>query len=124
MHNINSERYTGWMSGHVLSQRAYDSLRGDLPDCEFFPFVWGRDRLWGLLTSKLVDCLDEKRSQMSRFGDGRVWDIQQYAFQSPPPSGAHFFRVPQLPHGELLATEGVKRLFEAYRIGGMDFKLL
>lgn len=108
----------------VVSQRGYDSLNGDLLECEFYPFLWGQNRVWALTTTKLVDCLDETRSQVSRFADGRVWDIQNYVFKSMPPANVYFFHVPQLPSGELLATERAKKLFDAYELTGMTFKPL
>jgi len=41
-----------------------------------------------------------------------------------PPADACFFHVHQLPTGELLATERVKKLFDAYGLTGMKFKAL
>jgi hypothetical protein len=45
--------------------------------------------------TSVIDCLDEERSEIIRFSDGRIMHIAQYHFFHEPLQNAVIFRIPQ-----------------------------
>ena len=109
----------------ILSEKAHSILSSKLnDDYKFVPFSHKNETRWGLYVKRLHDCLDEQKSQVSRLSSGKIWDIQGYVFSGPGPSGPAFFRVPQFPTGELLATQEMKDWIEGSGLTGMKFRPL
>ena len=78
-----------WRAREVLA----DVLAGDaevLPlDCDD-----GED-LWLVNPWRTVDALDVDRSQVRRFSDGGIMNIDRYVFQEESVAGLRCFRIPQ-----------------------------
>lgn len=114
---------SGMVGLPLFSAHAYDATRGVLEKCgQFLPFRCGRETLWGFNVTKIVDCLDEEKSTVTRFRTGRVMDISRYTFKPMIADlGVCVFGIPQLGGSRYYATEGMKRFFEDEGITGMSF---
>lgn len=94
----------------VLRARALDVL-GDLLQgrCELLPLhVEGDADLHMVNVTRLSDALDEERSELDLFGDGRVMDIDRHAFRPERLAGETIFRVAQAPDLWDYVTDAVR----------------
>jgi uncharacterized protein DUF1629 len=69
--------------GHMplFSQRAVDALGEMLrPNGQLLPLDYGSGAYYAYNVTKLLDALDEERSEIVRFPTGRIMDIKRYAF--------------------------------------------
>lgn len=72
----------------------------------------------------IVDCLDEAKSDVARFSDGRVMAVDRYhlldsVIELPP-----IFKIPQTRRNTTYVNEAFVRVVEKHRLTGFDFKLL
>jgi len=69
----------------------------------------------------VVDALDPGTSSLRRLADGRVMDIERYAFRPAAVREAALFKVPQAPF-DVLATEAVREQLLAAGCTGVHFE--
>ena len=71
-----------------------------------------------------IDCLDEDASELTRRFDGRVYDIDRYAFKRDCVSGKHIFKLPRKSGGELIVDDDFRRVVEENGLKGLRFQEL
>jgi hypothetical protein len=76
-----------------------------------------------LNVTRVVDCLDEARSRVTRFTSGKVMRIESFAFTNAVPHERGLFRIPQL-RSDTFVTERFRSLVETARLTGLLFKPL
>lgn len=107
----------------VLGPRAREAL-GDLLDGrgEWLPVEVGGSEGWHLFNvTRLSDGLDEERSELSRFGDGRLRRVEVFEFDPAVLSDETVFKLAQKPRWYEFATDTLRdRVGEAELTG---FKL-
>lgn len=108
-----------WLGGHVLVLRdeAIEAVGEILrPHGELLPLVCDEARL-ALFSAPVVQgVLDEARSDMVRFGSGRIMALRTPAFRRSALGGRGAFRLAEMPRGDLYLTGHV---VEAIRSTGM-----
>jgi hypothetical protein len=73
--------------------------------------------------TKIVDALDEAKSKINRFADGRIMSIDEYAFSSSQIGENEIFHLKGTRQGPF-CTESFKQKIEAQKLTGLDFILL
>lgn len=108
-----------WLGGHVLVLRdeAIEAVGEILrPHGELLPLLCDEARL-ALFSAPVVQgVLDEARSDMVRFGSGRIMALRAPAFRGSALGGRGAFRLAEMPRGDLYLTDHV---VEAIRSTGM-----
>ncbi|RAZ86993.1 hypothetical protein DPM33_27005 [Mesorhizobium hawassense] len=84
-----------WLSEHapLLRQPAVEALAAALrPHGELVPLRG--EKVWLLNVTRVIDALDEARSQIVRFEDGDMLAIERYAFDAGKIGSAEVFKLP------------------------------
>ncbi len=68
--------------------------------------------------TRLVDALDERRSAIERFDDGRVLGIDHCALYADQLAGESIFKLPQKPAVYEYVTDEFRRRVEQARLSG------
>lgn len=116
-----------WLGGHVLvlHERAAGLLAPLLDRYgELLPLSCPNADLWLFNVLTVVDALDEENSEIVRFDDGGILDVQRYAFRADPAQGLALFKVPQLLRGPLFVGDEFVDAIEAAGLTGPEFALL
>lgn len=102
----------------VFSERAVNSLR-DLLEAngEILPLTSADGSYSAYNVTTVVDALDEVRSKVTRFRDGRVMEILEYAFLPQRLGGLTIFKVPQILSNVFVTDVFVSRVREAGLVG-------
>lgn len=72
----------------------------------------------------VIDCLDESRSDITRFKSGRVLLINKYVFDEGRLRGVYLFKIPQLLRTEVYATDLFRSFIDEHGFTGLEFKQL
>ncbi|MPZ41568.1 MAG: hypothetical protein GEU95_26690 [Rhizobiales bacterium] len=97
-----------WLGGHVLvlRERAVTMLAPLLDRYgELLPLACPDADLWLFNVLTVVDALDEKNSELIRFDDGDILNVERYEFRPDLVAGVAVFKVPQLLRGPLFVGD-------------------
>jgi hypothetical protein len=73
---------------------------------------------------QVLDVLDEDRSEIDRFDDGRIMGIDTYVFNGDGISPRAAFKIPQQPRGAIFYTDAVVEELNALSLAGLDWSLV
>ncbi len=109
----------------VFNRKAVDALADLLePNGELLPIKCGGEEYFLFNTTRLVDALDEDRSDLERFDDGRIWCIDRHSFVKDRVVGETVFKLRQRPIGRVYVTDPfVQRVLET-GLRGFSFPLV
>ena len=109
----------------VFTQKAVTALADLLEgQVELLPIICEAGDYQLANVIRVVDALDEANSDVQRFEDGRVMDVERYAFHPEKLKGLTIFKLPQFRRGRVYVTERfVDRVREA-GLKGFRFELL
>jgi hypothetical protein len=117
-----------WHGSNVMvlnenARRIVEPVLGD--DVEYLPaYDTDGKNLFLVHPWRLVDALDEERSDVRRFeSSGRIMDVRKWIFRAEALGGVRSFRVPQQPH-RMLVTDEVVSAIAASGLRGTRFRLV
>jgi hypothetical protein len=113
-----------WLGGHVLVLRERAASRlAPLLDLygELLPLACPEADLWLFNVLTVVDALDEENSELIRFDNGDILDVQRYAFRPNLTAGLAVFKVPQLLRGPLFVGDEFVGAVNAAGLRGPEF---
>ena len=116
-----------WLGGHVLvlRERAAGLLAPLLErHGELLPLSCPDADLWLFNVLTVVDALDEENSEIIRFDDGDILNVERYAFRPDTAAGPAVFKVPQLLRGPLFVSDEFVGAVEAAGLTGPEFSEL
>jgi hypothetical protein len=87
---------------------------------ELLPLALTDESYFVYNATRQVDALDEDRSELVRFGSGRIMDIKRYEFRPEHLQRATIFRLPQVQGAVFVTDRFVERVAEA-GLTGFDF---
>jgi hypothetical protein len=85
-----------WLGSHapMLRERAVEKLGTDLEGHgELLPLACA-EPVWLFNVTTVIDALDQAKSQIARFEDGSVMNIEQHVFQPRAIGGHKIFKLP------------------------------
>jgi len=110
-------------TGLIFSARALEALsdllegRGELLALEVAD---GSDyHLFNV--TRVIDALDEERSELAYFSSGRVMDVDRYEFRPEELEGETLFKLAQFPRSRLYVTDAFVERAERAQLTGFDF---
>jgi len=77
---------------------------------------------WLFNVTNVIDALDESKSELLRFADGKVLRIARFAFHPERLRDQMIFGVSQRPLAHNLVTDEFVRLAEHHKLTGFEFK--
>jgi hypothetical protein len=93
-------------------------------DAEFLEVTGGREMMWLVNPWRVVDALDEEKSDLKRFNNSeRIMKVTKYVFRPEALAGVTYFRVPQLG-ARMFVTAPVVEAVHAAGLTGIDFRRL
>jgi hypothetical protein len=101
----------------VLRERAVDRLRRDLEPYGEFLALDCDEPIALFNVTNIVDALDEPNSQIIRFDDGSILDIQRYAFIPEKVEGQDLFKLPMRASSIFVGGRLVERLKRTGLVG-------
>lgn len=105
----------------VFSHRAVNSLLDLLVENgELLPLELNGTTFFAYNVTRRVDALDEKRSEIVRFGSGRVMRVSRYEFYPEKVRGLSIFKLKQLRPDVFVTDVFVKRVLDA-GLAGFEF---
>ena len=107
----------------IFSQRAVDEL-GDIlePNGQLLPLDYNRGLYYAYNVTKLVNALDEERSEIVRFSTGRIMDIKRYAFvRDELDEGLTIFKLLPTPLLRVFVTDRFVKAVEEAGLTGFKF---
>jgi len=94
------------------------------PNGELLPITCQGEDFHLFNVTRLVDALDEENSRLERFDDGRIWDVVRHSFFAERLAGELVFKIPQLPLGDVYATDPFVERVKAAGLRGFKFPLV
>ncbi|MCK1641696.1 hypothetical protein IVA95_30170 [Bradyrhizobium sp. 157] len=91
---------------------------------ELLPLECPEADLWLFNVLTVVDALDEEKSELVRFDDGDILDVERYVFRPDLTEGLAVFKVPQLLRGPLFLGDEFVRAVKAAGLRGPEFTQL
>lgn len=116
-----------WMGSHVLvlKREAIDALGDYLGRWgELLPLECGDTELFVFNASRSVSALDEERSDVMRFGEGRIMKINRHAFDAAVIADVEIFKLTEMPRGSVYLTGDAVEVVEQSGLAGTDFELV
>lgn len=110
----------------VLSQRAWDVLRPVIGNvCEALLIRHPTEEPFYIINVlDIVDCLDEEKSEVDRYSDGRIRRVLRFCFKRNMLAGKHIFKTPRKSGRDLIVSEEFRRLVEQNELKGLRFREL
>lgn len=106
----------------VLHERAAGLLAPVLKrHGELLPLSCPDADLWLFNVLTVADALDEEASEIVRFDNGDILNVERYAFRADKAAGLALFKVPQLLRGPLFVSEEFVSAVEAAGLTGPEF---
>ena len=78
--------------------------------------------LWLVNNLNVIDALDEERSEIVRFDDGRIMKLVKPAFHAQRIAGKRCFTVPQMAASLMYLGDSVVDAIRNAALTGVDFK--
>ncbi len=72
----------------------------------------------------LADALDEERSSIIRFDDGRIMEIERAVFSERAISGIDIFKIANVPNSDYYVSERFVSAWKAAGLVGLDFEAI
>lgn len=116
-----------WLGYHVpvLSDRARRVMEPLVEkDAELLSVACKGRSLWLLNVCTIVDALDVGRSEIVRFSDGEIMDIEKHVFYAERLHGVNVFKLENMRRGSIYLSERVVRAIEAAPLVGYGFRLV
>lgn len=113
-----------WMGSHVLVARdsAIALLRTVLQVYgELLPLSCATAEVAVFNPGQVIDALNEERSGIERFDDGRLMFIERYVFRAEAIPDRAAFKTPEEPDGPILFTEPLVEELRRLELSGLDF---
>lgn len=109
----------------ALRERAKEVLGARLePYAELLPLELDAP-VWAVNVTKVVDALDEERSEVLRFKtSNRIMDVKRYEFRKEVVEGLLIFKIPQLRRSTVFVSEEFVELVEGAGLKGLAFRFL
>jgi hypothetical protein len=112
--------------GHlpIFSQRAWDVMHPLIAYCcEALPIKHPSGKPFYIINVlDMIDCLDEERSVVKRFLDGRIMRVIQYHFMTGLLKGKHIFKTPLKSSADLLVSQVFRQWVEEHGLKGLLFR--
>jgi hypothetical protein len=89
---------------------------------EFLPLECSDVELFAYNATNIIDALDEKRSDIWRYRDGRIMRIAKYVLSSAAVMEVDVFRIPQWNATTTFFSQNVVELWESSGLVGLEFK--
>lgn len=106
----------------VFSGRAVTVLRSFLEhNGEILPFTSQEGDFFAFNATRVLNALDEERSEVRHYADGGVKDITRYEFVVEKLTDAQIFKIPQR-RTYLFVTDPFVESVSAYNLSGFDFQ--
>ena len=112
-------------SGFAVSRAAKEHLGSCLEEAgELLPLECRNGEFWTLNVTRLLDALDEERSEVLRATDtGEILMIHRHSLIRER-LGPEIFKLSQTPRGSIYFTEAFVNRVRATPLKGIDFKLV
>ncbi len=109
----------------VFNRKALNALVDLLkPNGQLLPITCEGEEYFLFNVTRLVDALDEDNCDLERFDDGRIMDVDRYAFFMEKLRGETLFKLRQDPLGSVYVTDPfVQRVLET-GLRGFRFPLV
>ncbi|WOH53609.1 imm11 family protein [Bradyrhizobium sp. sBnM-33] len=91
---------------------------------ELLPLECPEADLWLFNVLTVVDALNEEKSELVRFDDGDILDVERYVFRPELTEGLVVFKVPQLLRGPLFLGDEFVSAVKAAGLRGSEFTQL
>jgi hypothetical protein len=102
----------------VFSKRAIEALRDLLePNGEILPLRCHEGTYFAYNVTRLVDALDEARSELERFSSGRIMWIERPVFFPVRIASEVIFKIPQSPNRTFVTDRFAQRIQEQGLVG-------
>ena len=110
----------------TFSERATEALHSVLTEHgELAPVQMDEStKYFGFNATTIVDALDESRSEIARFRDGRVMKVMRHVFLDSVEGVPPIFKIPQTRRNTTYVNEAFVRLVEERGLTGFRFELL
>ena len=106
----------------VFSARAVDALADLLAGrCELLPLDCDEGEYYALNVTRLVDALDEERSELVYFSSGRLMGVDRFAFRPDKLVGETIFKLRQKPRWHEFVTGVFRGRVESAGLTGFAF---
>jgi hypothetical protein len=118
---------TPGLSSHipVFSPRAVEILAELLENGgELLPIICEHEEYFLFNVTRVIDALDEDASQLVRFDDGGILDIDRYSFKENKLTGVNIFKLPQKPLSYPYVTDAFVRRVEDSGLKGFEFRIV
>ena len=110
----------------VFSQRAWDVLSAGIA-CrwEALPIIHPSQKPFYLIhVMEEIDCVDNARSQIRYYHDGRVASIERFCLKPELLVGKHIFRTPFASGSYLLVDDVFRQVVEDHKLKGLEFRAI
>ena len=109
----------------VFTTRAVDAL-SDLLESngELLPIVISGEKYFLFNVTRVIDALDESRSEIIRFDDFEIMDIEVHCFFPEKIGDAAVFKIPQMVTSDVFVTDVFVDRVKSARLKGFKFPLL
>jgi hypothetical protein len=114
-----------WYGNHVmiLTGEAVEAIGERLAEAgDLLRLDCDEAELWLLHVRRFVDCLDEDRSTIVRFQDGRIMRLTTPVFDPERVGNAELFKIPQMPRGSLYLVGGLVDVIRDAGLAGTAFE--
>ncbi len=110
----------------VMRQGAWSALQAELDGYgEFLSLRNYEAELRVFNTTRVVDALDEERSELIRFpDDGRIMKVKRYVFRPEMVAGLYAFKVPQMLPGPMFVSTDVVEAAHKAALRGVGFSVV
>jgi hypothetical protein len=107
----------------VFSERALHVL-GPLmgSSIEALPLQCKKGSFYAINVLEVVAALDQERSEIDRFPDGRVMDVERYVLQEDLLQGRDIFKLAEVTPSRVFVSEAFKKSAEENGLQGLIFK--
>lgn len=91
------------------------------PNGELLPLKFDREEYLAYNVTRVIDALDEARSEIKRFSTGRVMSVDTYSFRTHAVEGCDIFKISQLRRGYVFVSDSFVAAVRDARLAGFHF---
>lgn len=88
------------------------------------PLECGETELFVFNASRSLSALNEERSDVMRFGEGRIMKINRHAFDAAVIADVEIFKLTEMPRGSVYLTGDAVEVIQQSGLAGTDFELV
>ncbi len=109
----------------VFTRKAVSALRDILEaNGEILPVKIAGEEYYFYNLTRIIDALDEIKSTLDRYDDGRVFYIDDYSFFADKLVGATIFKIPQMPGSWIYVNDVFVQRVQKAKLKGFWFPLM